>query len=230
MCGRYTLRTNLNRVLAEFEASARPEYQPVARYNVAPAQQVAAVRQAEDGHRELVPLRWGLIPSWATDEKIAFSTINARAETVADKLAFRSAFKRRRCLIVADGYYEWQVTGGTEKKPTKQPHLVQFPDGRPFGMAGLWERWTQAEKPVESCTIIVTTANARLAGIHDRMPVILSREQYAAWLDPEFHSVEALKEMLQPLPDDALAAVPVSTTVNSPKNDVPGCIELLVER
>ncbi len=228
MCGRYTLRTKLNQILAEFEASARPEYQPVARYNVAPTQMVAAVRQAEDGHRELVPLKWGLIPSWAKDEKIAYSTINARAETVAEKPAFRSAFKRRRCLVVADGYYEWQIVGGTEKKPIKQPHLIQFPNGRPFGMAGLWERWTQGEKPVESCTIIVTSANSQLARIHDRMPVILNREQYAVWLDPEFQAVDELKAMLRSLPDDVMTDVPVSTVVNSPKNDVPECVEPLV--
>ncbi len=227
MCGRYTLRANLNRILAEFEAEARPEYQPVARYNVAPTQMVSAIRQAEDGHRELLPLKWGLIPSWAKDEKIAYSTINARAETVAEKPAFRSAFKRRRCLIVADGYYEWQAVGGTEKKPIKQPHLIQLKDGRPFGMAGLWEKWGKDDDAIESCTIIVTAANAKLAKIHDRMPVIIPHDEYAAWLDPEFQGIDELKGMLRQWPGKDMETVAVSTLVNSPKNEKPECVEPL---
>lgn len=227
MCGRFTLRANLNRILAEFEAEARPEYQPVARYNVAPTQMVAVVRQSDDGRRELVPLKWGLIPSWAKDEKIAYSTINARAETVAEKPAFRSAFKRRRCLIVADGYYEWQIVGGTEKKPIKQPFLMQLPDARPFGMAGLWERWRNDDDAIESCTIIVTAADARLAKIHDRMPVVVQRPDYAAWLDPQFQGVDALKAMLRHGPGEELTMTPVSTVVNNPKNDKAECVEPL---
>lgn len=229
MCGRYTLATPLNDVAEAFGVAAgglvpfRPAYKP--RYNIAPTQPVIAVRQADDGDREFALLRWGLIPSWARDEKIGYSTINARAETVADKPAFRAAFKRRRCLIPADGYYEWQVTGGTKSKPTKQPYRIHYTDERPFGMAGLWERRGEGPDAVESCTIIVTSANAGLTKIHDRMPVIIEPADYGLWLDPEFQSREKLLSLLRPSPDEALTAYPVSTAVNNPRHDSPDCID-----
>jgi putative SOS response-associated peptidase YedK len=165
----------------------------------------------------LVPLRWGLIPSWAKDEKIAYSTINARAETVAEKPAFRSAFKKRRCLIVADGYYEWQATG----PKSKQPHRIHFPDDRPFGMAGLWEHWERDGKTIESCTIIVTSANSQLATIHDRMPVILRPDAYDRWLDPEFEGSEQLESLLRPYPEEQVIAYPVSSKVGNVRNQGP---------
>jgi putative SOS response-associated peptidase YedK len=213
MCGRYTLYANLNSILQEFEAEARPEYQPVARYNIAPTQQVAAVRQATDGGREIVPLRWGLIPSWAKDEKIAYSTINARAETVADKPAFRSAFKRRRCLIPADGWYEWRATG----PKSKQPYRMHFPDDRVFGLAGLWEAWEHDGKTIESCTIIVAGAAPHLVDIHDRSPCIINRSDYDAWLDPEFEARQALETMLRP-PVPTIEPYPVSAAVGNVRN------------
>lgn len=218
MCGRYTLYANLNRILADFAAELRPEYNYTPRYNIAPTQDVLAVRQVgPTGVRELVPLRWGLIPNWAKDEKIAYSTINARAETVAEKPAFRSAFKKRRCLIVADGYYEWQATG----PKSKQPHRIHFPDDRPFGMAGLWEHWERDGKTIESCTIIVTSANSQLATIHDRMPVILHPDAYSRWLDPEFEGRTQLESLLQPLVPNEVEAYPVSPAVGNARNQGP---------
>lgn len=219
MCGRYTLYANLNRILTDFAAELRPEYNYTPRYNIAPTQEVLAVRRRADSsaRRELVPLRWGLIPTWAKDEKIAYSTINARSETVAEKPAFRTAFKKRRCLIVADGYYEWKVTG----PKSKQPYRIHLPDDQPFGMAGLWEHWERDGKTIESCTIIVTSANPKLAAIHDRMPVILHPDAYDRWLDPEFEGREQLEALLQPLLASETEAYPVSTAVGNVRNQGP---------
>ena len=212
MCGRFTLRARLNDILAEFALeSALANYAP--RYNIAPTQQVLAVRQTGIGQRELVELKWGLIPSWAKDEKIGYSTINARAETVAEKPAFRSAFKRRRCLVVADGWYEWKATG----PKSKQPYRMHYSDDRPFGMAGLWESWKHDGKTIESCTIIVTAAAPHLTSIHDRSPCIVRPTDYAAWLDPEFESRTELEAMLLPA-DENVTEYPVSPAVGNVKN------------
>jgi putative SOS response-associated peptidase YedK len=159
-----------------------------------------------------------LIPAWAKDEKIGYSTINARAETVADKPAFRSAFKSRRCLVVADGYYEWIITGGPKSKPTKQPYRIHRPDDRPFGIAGLWEHWEHDGRTIESCTVIVTSANAKLAGIHDRMPCIIPHDEYGLWLDPEFQGRDKLLSLLQPSPDAMFESYAVSPAVGNVKN------------
>jgi putative SOS response-associated peptidase YedK len=223
MCGRFTLRARVQDIREEFALKRAIEL--AERYNIAPTQQISAVRQGADGERELVSLKWGLIPSWAKDDKIAYSTINARAETVVDKPAFRSAFKRRRCLIPADGWYEWKVTGGTKSKPTKQPYRMHRPDDRPFGMAGLWERWEHGGKAIESCTIIVTSANARLSSIHDRMPCIISHDDYGLWLDPEFEGRDKLLGLLRPSPDEAFESYPVSTAVGNVRNTGADCIE-----
>jgi putative SOS response-associated peptidase YedK len=184
MCARFTLRRRLNLVMKEL-AKMLPvglfDWDPEPRYNIAPTQQVAAVRiTADAGKYELVPLRWGLIPSWAKDPKIASSLINARAETVADKPAFRAAFKRRRCLILADGYYEW-----TGKPGKKQPWHCRFPSDAAFAFAGLWEcrKPPQGER-VATCTIVTTAANEFSSKCHDRMPVILDAANYGRWLDP----------------------------------------------
>lgn len=219
VCGRFTLRARLQEIRDEFALLRAVEIGE--RYNIAPTQQVAAVRLGDDGERELVSLKWGLIPSWATDQKISYSTINARAETVADKPAFRSAFKSRRCLVVADGYYEWKIIGGPKSKPTKQPYRIHRPDDRPFGMAGLWDCWDHDGRAIESCTIIVTSANAKLAGIHDRMPCIVPHDEYGLWLDPEFQGRDKLLSLLQPSPDAMFESYAVSPTVGNVKNQSP---------
>jgi putative SOS response-associated peptidase YedK len=220
MCGRYTLRTNLHDVAEAFDVPVQLEL-PL-RYNIAPTQDVAAVRfDAEQGQRELGLLSWGLIPSWAKDKKIASKLINARGETVAEKPSFRSAFTKRRCLIVADGFYEWQKLAGGKK----QPYYIHFKDDAPFAFAGLWESWNGEGEAVESCTIITTSANDVMQPLHDRMPVILSAADYDSWLDPTFKDKAALKELLKPCPADWLETYPVSTRVNNPKHDEPACLE-----
>ena len=224
MCGRFTLRSNPHDIAEEFDISDFGELVP--RFNVAPSQMVAAVR-SPDGPRELVLLRWGLIPLWATDPKIGNQMINARSETVAEKPSFKKAFQRRRCLIVADGFFEWQKTG-EKTSDKKQPFYIRLKSDKPFGFAGLWERNEKIGEPIESCTIITTTPNDLMATIHDRMPVIIPSEQYGLWLDPEVQDVTQLQRLLQPFPSDEMTAYPVSTLVGSPKNDLPQCIEPLV--
>jgi len=219
MCGRFTLRTPAKDIAEVFNLDHVPDLQ--LRFNIAPSQNVAAVRLDREGRkRELTMLRWGLIPFWADDPKTGYKMINARAETVAKKPSFRNAFKKRRCLIVADGFYEWQKTNGK-----KQPFLIHMQDDRPFAFAGLWERWKGGDEVIESCTIIVTETNEVLEPIHDRMPVILSPDDYDFWLDSEFEGKEKLEEMLRPYTGDDLEAYPVSTMVNNPTNDVEECVE-----
>lgn len=221
MCGRFTLRTPAKDVAAFFELGDVPDL--VLRYNIAPSQSVAAVRlNPAAGRRELVLLHWGLIPFWADDPKIGYSTINARAETVSSKPSFRQAFKKRRCLIVADGFYEWQKTGGK-----KQPFLIHRQDDRPFAFAGLWERWKRDDVEIESCTIIVTEPNDLLKPIHDRMPVILAPGDFDLWLDPTVDSLPRLESLLKPYPAEAMEAYPVSTGVNNPASDTPQCARRL---
>jgi putative SOS response-associated peptidase YedK len=183
---------------------------------------VAAVRASPDaGRRELVPLKWGLIPSWAKDPKIATQCLNARAETVAEKPAFRSAFKKRRCLILADGYYEW-----TGPKGKKQPWHFHLHNRAPFAFAGLWEHWRPPEgDPVETCTIITTDANELAAKYHDRMPIILHTADYSRWLDPANQSVDDLTPLLVPYPTEEMEVAAASTRVNSPKNEGPDCLK-----
>lgn len=224
MCGRFTLRTPAALIARYFNTSAPQEWQLALRFNIAPTQQIATVRLTEQKSRELAPLRWGLVPSWAKDIKIGNTLINARAETVAEKPAFRAAFKRRRCLIAADGYYEW-------KKPdskTKQPYYIRRRDEQPFAFAGLWERWERGSARIESCTIITTDANALAREVHDRMPVILAPDKYDIWLDPEFQAYDFLQLLLVPFDSEELTTYPVSPIVNSPKNDNPDCIAPLL--
>lgn len=219
MCGRYTLRTRLNQLGTLF--SFEPPNELPARYNIAPTQSVAAVRNTPDGGgKKLAFLRWGLIPSWATDKAIGNRLINARAETLAEKPSFKHALKRRRCLILADGFYEWKTSG-----KNKQPYFIQMKDGRPFAFAGLWERWSKSETAIESCTIITTSPNSLLAELHNRMPVILSEQAAHLWLDPEIEQPEPLTSLLVPYSEDEMIAYPVSTLVNSPKHDSSDCIE-----
>jgi putative SOS response-associated peptidase YedK len=192
------------------------------RYNIAPTQEVASVRmEPETCQRELSLLHWGLIPSWAKDAKIASKLINARAETVAEKPSFRAAFTKRRCLIVTDGFYEWQKLLGGKK----QPHYIHRQDDKPFAFAGLWESWNGEVGIVESCTIITTSANEVMQPLHDRMPVILSESDYDLWLDPAFKEKAVLQELLKPCPADWLEAYAVSTRVNNPKHEEAACVE-----
>ncbi len=218
MCGRYTLATPTRRLAEEFSFDAS-SVELSESYNVAPTQGVAAVLE-EDGHRRLEVLRWGLIPPWADDPQIGSRMINARAETAPGKPSFRRAFRERRCLIPADGFYEWQRTNGA-----KQPFYIHMEDGRPFGFAGLWESWKgDGEGEVRTCTILTTEPNALLGGIHNRMPVIVAPDAYDVWLDPASETDE-LTGLLAPYPEEEMEAYPVSRFVNSPSNNDPRCIE-----
>jgi putative SOS response-associated peptidase YedK len=227
MCGRFTLTAPPD-VLSELlgldpgwvstigVASWRP------RYNIAPGQNVVAARVRDgEGSREPALLRWGLVPSWAKDPKIGNRLINARSETAAEKPSFRTAFSRRRCLVPADGFYEWQRSG-----KTKQPFCIRLVDDRPFAFAGLWEHWQDpAGIELESCTLLTTTANDLLAPIHDRMPVILRPADYQRWLDPVLQKVDPLLPLMAPFPASEMRAYPVSDSVNSSTHDDPRCME-----
>ena len=208
-------------MLAEqFAAIADIVFEP--RFNVAPTQPIAVVRLRPGStppQRELTPLRWGLIPGWAKDPSIGNRLINARSETAAAKPAFRAAFRRRRCLIPADGFYEWKRQG-----KAKQPWFIQMADEHLFGMAGLWETWEGPDNSlIESCTILTTEPNALMEPIHDRMPVILPREAYDKWLGSEPDSSESLQRLLVPYDASRMKVHPVSTFVNRPTNEGPEC-------
>jgi putative SOS response-associated peptidase YedK len=222
MCGRYTRTTSLKELAEIFGVSNVPETEERPRYNIAPTQTIAAVRQSqEEGGRAFARMRWGLIPNWAKDAAIGAKMCNARAETVTEKPSFREPFKRRRCLIPADGFYEWQRQGGR-----KQPFLFRMKDGRPFAFAGLWDVWGDGEgEDVETCTILTTEANELLAPVHDRMPVILDASSYRLWLDPSVSKPDVLLPLLAPFPSERMATYPVSTLVNNVSNDAPSCIE-----
>ena len=223
MCGRFTLRAPASLIAEQFSLFETAEFH--ARYNIAPTQEVAAVRvmsaETGAGRRELAWLRWGLVPGWAKDPAVGSRMINARAESVAEKPSFRTPLSRRRCLILADGFYEWQAVG-----QKKQPYFIRLVDDRPFALAGLWERWEGPDhRLVESCTIITTEANALMRPIHDRMPVILPPECLDRWLDPALRDAAAVTPLLRPYPAEDMIAGPVSTYVNSPAHDDPRCIE-----
>lgn len=223
MCGRFALIDSGETFFQHFglsESSLPPDAFLSPRYNIAPTQPVAAIRtEAKSEARELTFLRWGLIPSWAKDIKIGARMINARAETVTEKPSFRAAFKRRRCLIPADGFYEWQQVGGK-----KQPIYIHADDHSPFGFAGLWETWHAADGSyVESCTILTTQPNELMTPIHNRMPVIIEPPDYDLWLNPGQSPNTAL-HLLRSYPAEKMAAYPVSTLVNSPRNDTAQCI------
>lgn len=232
MCGRYTLSTSPEDIVAEFsthlalDASKLTDaYQWEPRFNVAPSQYCLVAATITDNPAdtpELTLMRWGLIPSWAKDEKIGHKMINARAETVAEKPAFRAAFKRRRCLVFASGYYEWIKQNGG-----KQAIYISPESSRTIAFAGLWEQWTSADQsPVMSFTIITTSANEYLAQFHHRMPVTLAPEHTGVWLSGA-SSREDTTALLQPAPNDTFSALPVSNYVNSPKNEGPKCVQAL---
>jgi putative SOS response-associated peptidase YedK len=218
MCGRFTLRSSGEAVAEAFGLPQTPDLLP--RFNIAPSQPVAVVRQ-KPGPRgpELAFLRWGLIPAWADDPSIGGRLANARSETAATKPSFRRAFRSRRCLVVADGLYEWQNANGR-----KQPYFVGLRGDRPFGLAGLWERWEKGAEPVESCTILTTDANEVMQPIHERMPVILPPDQFDLWLDPRCQDGEKLAKLLLPYPSKDMLAYRVSTLVNNPKPDMAKCV------
>lgn len=217
MCGRFTLRAPAQLIAEQFSLFELPSLK--ARFNVAPTQPILAVRQGA-GQREAVMLHWGLVPSWAKDPGMGSRMINARVETVAEKPAYRAAFRRRRCLVVADGFYEWQKQGRT-----KQPYFIRMADNRPFAFAGIWESWEGADHSyLESCSLLTTAPNALMAPIHDRMPVILVPENYDAWLDPSREGGEGLLALCGPYPPGGMVAGPVGRVVNNPRNDSPECI------
>lgn len=225
MCGRFTLRTPAAQMMEIFVVPTMPQLAP--RYNIAPTQLVVCIRSATDepSAREAVNMRWGLIPFWAKDASIGNQMINARAETVAEKPAFRNAFTKRRCLILADGFFEWQKLS-TGKK---QPWLIETEDQQPFAMAGLWETWTprnssQGASPVISCSILTIAANDDMRPLHDRMPVILPIESWATWLGANANPSQ-LGELLKPLPNGLLKRTCVSPVVNRPFPDSPECIQ-----
>ena len=218
MCGRYTLATPLGELAEQFGFDGPlPDLRPS--YNVAPTQEVATVVEGGEGRR-LEMSRWGLIPAWADDPGIGARMINARSETVAEKPSFKKAFKQRRCLIPADGFYEWRKENGG-----KQPYYIRTQSGRPFAFAGLWESWSRNGEGIQSCTILTTGANDFLQEIHHRMPVILPPEVYDLWLDPGIREPDQLLPLLAQYPGEAMEAYPVSRRVNSPSNNEPGCIE-----
>ena len=201
-----------------FDGLTVPPFEP--RFNIAPTQQIFCVR---GGESSLEPcfLRWGLVPSWSKDLKIGSRMLNARSETASSKPSFRSAFKKRRCLIVGDGFYEWKKIGNK-----KQPYWIQVNESL-FTMAGLWESWRDKEGDgtvYETCTILTTEANEAMSELHDRMPVILEPHQHAMWLDPTFQEVEPLEQLLRPYANEPISMFPVSTIVNKPINDSPDCI------
>ena len=220
MCGRYTLSTPTDLLSDLFELESAVTVSP--RFNIAPTQTAPVIRvDAATKARRLDLLKWGLVPFWAKDPSIGNRMINARAETVAEKPAYRVSFRKKRCLIPADGFYEWQATGGP-----KQPFFFHRGDGYPFAMAGLWDRWEKGEdSPVETFTILTTEANEVVAPIHKRMPVILAESAFDKWLDPEVEDAKSLAGLLTPAPPEILEALPVSTYVNSPANEGPQCVE-----
>lgn len=219
MCGRFTLIDLPTRFLEYFGVELAAGF--TGSYNIAPSQQVLTVRVAPDsGRREPTTMRWGLVPAWAKDVGVGNKLINARAETVADKPSFRAAFRRRRCLILADSFYEWVKEG-----KHKQPYRIMRVDGAPFAFAGLWEVWQAAGPPLTSCTIITTAANEMMRPYHHRMPVILPPARFDAWLDPTLDDRGVLEAMLEAPSGGELTAYPVGTQVNRPGSNSPDLVE-----
>jgi putative SOS response-associated peptidase YedK len=218
MCGRFVREKSIPAIAREFgvdeiSADLKPSY------NIAPTQKVAVV--VRDNVKQLISVQWGLIPSWSDDPKIGNKLINARAETITEKASFKNAFKKRRCLIVADGFYEWQKTG-----QRKTPVYIRLKSGKPFGFAGLYDTWTSPEgEQITTCTIITTEANDVMKPIHSRMPVIIPKDSEDLWLSPEIKDSEVLLDMLRPYPSEEMETHPVSNMVNSPANNTPECIE-----
>ena len=223
MCGRFSLRTPAAMLADLFQLAQSPAWAP--RYNIAPTQPVPIVLMTtEHPDRQFKQCRWGLIPGWAKGPDVGARMINAKAETASSKPAFRAAFRKRRCLVLADGFYEWQ---GLERR--KQPFYIRMRNGDPFAFAGLWEHWKGPDgAAIDSCTLLTTEPNSLIHPFHHRMPVILDPTDYALWLDPGVEESEQLQPLLRPYSSEAMVAYPVSTRVNNPSNDTPECIEPLV--
>jgi putative SOS response-associated peptidase YedK len=230
MCGRFVQASSPELLVARFGVDELAATGHAPSYNVAPRATVYAVRDRAEDHgrrRYLSDLRWGLIPSWAKDPKVGDRMINARAESLADKPAYERAFRRHRCLVPAEGFYEWQRRGSR-----KQPMFIHRRDGEPMAFAGLWAAWRNNQKRVDpdgewlrSCAIVTTNANNTLAPLHDRMPVVLEKRDWDRWLDPDSGDIDAFTHLLQPASDDLLVAYPVGTAVNSADNDGPELAE-----
>ena len=223
MCGRYRLSQRKDLLAERFDVEPDDDWEP--RYNIAPTQNVPVIRQHPDELKRLgSQMRWGLIPFWAKDPSIGFKMINARAETVATKPAFREAIRKRRCLIPADAFYEWKKNG-----KVKTPFCITMVDDSIFAFAGIWDSWRNSEgKALETCSIITTTPNALLADIHDRMPVILPDDAYDLWLDPGFQKADAICDLLKPFDPALMRRYEVSSRVNLVKNDDSACAEPVV--
>lgn len=220
MCGRYALYGPVSRIREQFDAKV-DELEFEARYNAAPSQWLPVIRQRSDGERVVHLLRWGLVPSWAKDEAIGNRLFNARAETVADKPSFRAAYRKRRCIVPVNGFYEWKAVAGG-----KEPYYIHATDEQLLGLAGLWEHWDRPDDGarIDTFTILTTDANALMKPLHARMPVILAPDTYAPWLDPEGDLV-ALKARLSPYADDVLALHPVGKAVGNVRNEGAGLID-----
>jgi putative SOS response-associated peptidase YedK len=216
MCGRYELHSNPAAIALAFGLAHPPYVDP--HYNIAPTNDVPIVRVGNEGQRELVRMRWGLVPRWAKDPSIGARMINARGETLTEKQSFRTAYRRHRCLLPADGFYEWRAVAHADGSSSRrQPQHIGMSDGSLFGLAGIYERWLSEEGEVlDTCAIVTTEANALLMPIHDRMPVIVAPEHYARWLDPANAEVA---DLIAPYPSGRMAYYPVSTRVNSVRND-----------
>jgi putative SOS response-associated peptidase YedK len=221
MCGRYSQTLTMAELAKRFGIEVPKQLELPRQYNVAPTQLAPVVALDGQGRRKLDRLRWGLIPGWAKDEKIGHKTINARSETAHEKPSFRKAFSSRRCLVLADGFYEWKRD---EEAKAKFPYRIRLKGAGPFAMAGLWERWKAPDgRELKTFTILTTRANEAMAGLHDRMPVILRPEDEQAWL-AEGTTQERCRALCEPCAGDQLELYPVSALVNSPKNDVPACL------
>jgi putative SOS response-associated peptidase YedK len=226
MCGRFTSQSSPDRLAEHFGAELAAEEDLGARYNVAPTDDVYVVAE-HGGVRRLGTQRWGLVPFWADDPSVGARMINARSDTVASKPAYRRAFAKRRCIVPADGFYEWKAVPGARRK---QPYLVRRRDGAPLALAGLWEVWRDRGagddgERLTSCVIVTTDANELLRPVHDRMPVVLEPDVWDVWLDPDNDDLEELQALLVPAPEDLLELVPVSTRVNDVRNDGPDLVE-----
>lgn len=223
MCGRF-IHTTLPRIYAQLlgiedDELVNRDFRP--RFNIAPSQPVLVTREPSPGQRELAPVRWGLIPFWSSGPDNRYSMINARVETVHQKPAYRGPFRYRRCLIPADGFYEWKALG-----KAKQPHCIRRKDGRPMAFGGIWDRWSDPDgAELDSCSIIVMPADDRLIGVHDRMPLMLAADAWDSWLDPEMQNTNALRELMTQVDRAELSIYPVSPRVNNPANDDADLIE-----
>ena len=219
MCGRFSLHTPETRIRDAFNLEHTEPLGLKPRYNIAPSQDIPIIRDTSTG-QEMVMAQWGLIPSWSKESKSKYSTINARVETVAEKPTYRTPFKCRRCLIPADGFYEWKQVNGN-----KVPHHIRMRDGSVFAFAGLWDHWEGDDESIESCTIIVMPSNEVMKSIHERMPAIIAPAEYDWWLDTRITDKEDIMQYLTSAPSSQLTAYPVSTWVNVPKHDDERCIQ-----